>query len=55
MRGGTSYIAKRFRKANNKYMKSFGDSKPSKHNMYLDENNLYGWAISQYLLYRDFK
>ena len=27
----------------------------SKFTMYLDENNLYGWAMSQYLLYGGFK
>ena len=29
--------------------------KPSKFIMYLDANNLYGWAMSQYLLYGRFK
>ena len=29
MRGGISYIAKTFSKANNKYMKSYDNSKPS--------------------------
>ena len=42
MRGGISYIDKRFSKANNKYMKSYSNSKSSKYIMYLDENNLYG-------------
>ena len=45
-RGGISYIAKRFRKANNTYVKSYDDSKPSKYIMYMDANNLYGWAMS---------
>ena len=31
MRGGISYIAKRFSKANNKYMKCYDDSKSSKY------------------------
>ena len=55
MRGGISYIAKRYSKVNNKYMKSYDDSKPNKFIPYLDANNLYGWAISQYLLYHVFK
>ena len=55
MRGGISYIAKRFSKTNNKYMKSYDDSKSSKYIMYLDANNLYGWSMSQYLLYGKFK
>ena len=49
MRGGISYIANRYGKGNNKYMKSYDKTKPSKYIMYLDANNLYGWAMSQYL------
>ena len=48
MRGGISYIANRYGIANNKYMKSYNVKEPSKY-MYLDANNLYGWAMSQYL------
>ena len=55
MRGGISYIAKRYSKANNKYMKSYDNSKESKFILYLDPNNLYGWAMSQYLPYGRFK
>ena len=49
MRGGVSYIANRYGKANNKYMKEYNEKAPSKCIMYLDANNLYGWAMSQYL------
>ena len=55
MREGIFYIAKRFSKANNKYMKSYDDSKPSKYILYLDANNLYGWVKSQYLPYSKFE
>ena len=49
MRGGTSYIAHIYGSANNKYMQNHDKSKPSKYIMYMDANNLYGWAMSQYL------
>ena len=55
LRGGISYIANRYSKANNKYMKEYYENKPSKHIMYLDANNLYGWAMSQYLPTGGFK
>ena len=49
LRGGISYIANRYGKANNKYMKEYDEKASSKYIMYLDANNLYGWAMSQYL------
>ena len=49
LRGGISYIANRHGKANNKYMKEYDEKAPSKYIMYFDANNLYGWAMSQYL------
>ena len=55
MRGGVSYIANRYGKANNKYMKEYDEKAPSKHVMYLDANNLYGWAMSQYLPMGNFR
>ena len=36
-------------------MKNYDPTKPSKYIEYLDENNLYGWAISSYLPYGGFK
>ena len=41
--------------ANNKYMKEYDEKAPSKYIMYLDANNLYGWAMSQYLRTGNFK
>ena len=49
MKGGISYIANRYGKANNNYMKSYDEKEPSKYIIYLDANNLYGWAMSQHL------
>ena len=55
LRGGISYIAHRHTEANNKYMKNYDPSKVSCYIPYLDANNLYGWAMSQPLPYRNFK
>ena len=55
LRGGISYIANRYGKANNKYMKTYDKKAPQKYIMYLDANNLYGWAMSQYLPTGGFK
>ena len=48
LRGGISYIAKIFSKANNKYMQSYDDKIQSKYIKYLDADDLYDWAMSQY-------
>ena len=53
-RGGISYIAKRYAKANNKYMNDYDPEKPSTFITYLDKNNLYGWTMSEYLPYGEF-
>ena len=55
MRGGISYIAHRHAVANNKYMKNYDPEVESSYIMYLDANNLYGWAMSQSLPVGDFK
>ena len=51
---GIFYIAERYSKGSEKYMKSFDDSKPNKYITYLNANNLYGWEMSQYLPYGRF-
>ena len=55
IRGGISIISNRYGEANNKYMKDYDKTKPSKFLMYLDANNLYGWAMSQKLPVHSFK
>ena len=40
LRGGISYIAKRYAKASNKYMENYDPKKPSKFITYLNMNNL---------------
>ena len=54
-RGGVSYIAKWYAKANNKYMNNYDPEKPSTFIIYLDKNNLYGWSMSEYLPYEKFE
>ena len=55
LRGRISYIAKKYAKANNKYMNDYDPKKPSTFISYLDMNNLYGLAISEYLSYEEFE
>ena len=55
LRGGISYIANRYSRANNKFMKDYNSEAESKHMLYLDANNLYGWAMSQPLPSGNFK
>ena len=49
MRGGVSYICKRYSKAKNKCLKLYEPKQESKHIIYLNANNLYGYVMSQFL------
>ena len=56
MRGGVCVISQRYAKANNKYMGTlYNPDLPSKYILYLDANNLYGWAMTQSLPEKDFR
>ena len=52
--GGISQCSNRFATANNKYMADYNPEEESKYLLYLDANNLYGWAMTQYLPYKEF-
>ena len=45
----------RYAKANNKYMKNYYENKESAFLIYVDANNLYGWAMCKKLPVSDFK
>ena len=55
MKGGISYASKRYRKANNENCLDYDKEKPENHINYIDMNNLYGGAMSEYLPYGWFK
>ena len=55
IRGGISIISKRFARANNPGCRKFDPTKKLKHLIYLDANNLYGWAMIQVLPVKDFR
>ena len=49
LRGGISMVSKRHARANNPAVEGYDAEKPTSQIMYLDANNLYGWAMSQAL------
>ena len=55
IRGGICYAIHRYAKANKRYMKNYDKNIKSSQLMYLDGNNLYGWAMSQKLPVNDFE
>ena len=55
IRGGRCHAIYRYAKANNKYMKNYNKDKEESFPQYLDDKNLYGWAMSQKLPVSGFK
>ena len=55
IKGGTSYISNRYSKSNNKHLKSFDPKQEWKYIIYLDANNLYGYAMSKLFSKSGFK
>ena len=55
IREGICHAIHRYEKANNKYMKDYHKNKESSYLKYWDVNNLYGLAMIQKLLVRNFK
>ena len=55
IRGGICHAIYRYAKANNKYIKNYNKDKEESFLQYLDDNNLYGWEMSQKLPVSGFK
>ena len=49
IRGGICHAIYRYAKGNNKYLKNYNKDKEESFLQYLDDNNLYGWTMSQKL------
>ncbi len=55
IRGGLSQISKRYAKANHKGLSNYNPKAIDEYILYLDANNLYGYAMCQYLPQKNFK
>ena len=55
VRGGVSMTPGRYAKANHKFLADYDEKQPSKFLEYWDENNLYGYAMSELLPCADYR
>ena len=55
IRGGMCQSIHRYAEANKKYMKKYNKNIPSSYLLYVDANNLYGWAMSKEFLVNGFE
>ena len=55
MKRGISYASKKYSKANNRFCPDYDKTRPEKYVNYINMNNLYVCAMSQYLPYGGFK
>ena len=55
IRGGMCQVTCKYAEANNKYLKNYDKNKESSFLMYVNANNLYGWAMSRKLPVESFK
>lgn len=55
IRGGICMCSKRYAKSNNHYQVEFDPNEKSNYLVYIDCNNLYGYAMCGYMPYADFK
>ena len=54
MRGGICSVSKRYSKTNIEFCPDYDETKPKVYTKYLDMNNLYGGAMSEYLPLENF-
>ena len=55
IRGGMSMICNRTAKANHKDLLGYNPKRPTSHLLYLDANNLYGWAMCKRLPWKNYQ
>ena len=53
IRGGLSVVSHKYAKANNEFLPDYNPEEALSHCVYLDANNLYGWAMSQKMPYQN--